>query len=98
MKKGLTFAELRVAYMRAQWNVAWRNLRKSMRDPAELAWRLRADFKHAEPTDYTWFHNQACTAMYNRSMPQPSNQLQKRLTIFHKGVWRVASEVQNAQL
>ena len=86
-------------YNRAVWKAAWRNLRKSMKDPAELAWRLRADFKHAEPLSlYTWFHNHACAVMYNRSMPMPLNHIQKRLTVFHKGVWRYAVEVQHAQL
>lgn len=81
---------------RLEWRAAWRNLRKCMKDPAELAWRLKAPFNHGKPSSYTWFHNAACESMYARSMPQPSNQLQKRLTVFHKGVWRVASEMQNA--
>lgn len=85
-------------YNRLMWKAAWRNLRKSMKDPAELAWRLRHDYQSVTPTNYTWFHNAACAAMYNRSMPMPTNHIQKRLTVFHKGTWRYAVEVQHAQL
>ena len=58
-------------YAQLMFRTAYRNLRKSMKDPAELAWRLRADFKHCAPSAYTFYHNHACAAMYARSMPMP---------------------------
>lgn len=63
---------------RLHWLSAWRNLRKCMKDPAELAWRLHAGFKFPPPTKYTWYHNHACDAMYGRSMPMPLNYLQQK--------------------
>lgn len=62
---------------RLHWRAAWRNLRKCMKDPAELAWRLRHGFSFPPPTSYTWYHNHACTAMYDRSMPMPTNRMGK---------------------
>lgn len=68
----------RMPYDRLLWLTAWRNLRKCMKDPAELAWRLRHGFRFAPTTRYTDMHNLACDAMYARSMPMPLNLLQQR--------------------
>ncbi len=80
-------------YSKLVWACAWRNLRKSMKDPAELAWRLRADFRHGEPTSYTWYHNHACTAMYARSLPDPPNVIERQKVVFHKGIYRYQKHV-----
>lgn len=62
-------------YARIVWRSAWRNLRKCVKSPTELAWRLKTTFKHGEPTLYTWFFNHACDVLYNREMPMPKNRL-----------------------
>jgi hypothetical protein len=68
----------KMPYARLMWLCAWRNLRKCMKDRAELAWRLRHGFRFAPPNEYTWYYNHACDAMYERSMPMPQNLLQRR--------------------
>jgi hypothetical protein len=60
---------------RLHWRAAWHNLRKCMKDPAELAWRLQHGFKFTPPSNYTWFHNKACESMYARSLPNSLNRL-----------------------
>lgn len=67
----------KMPHARIMWRSAWRNLRKCMKDPAELAWRLRHGFRFAPESIYTSYHNKACDVMYERSMPMPKNRMGK---------------------
>jgi hypothetical protein len=60
------------------FRLAWRRLRKMMKDPAELAWRLDPTRKWAISQDTVSYTVPACASMYERSMPLPLNRLGKR--------------------
>lgn len=56
---------------------AWRWLRKCLKDPAEIAWRLNPNSKFYPSEHIRRYTGAACTAMYDRSMPMPLNRLGK---------------------
>lgn len=58
--------------------LAWRRLRKLMKEPAELAWRLDPTRRWAISQSTIDYTVPACAAMYQRSMPAPVNRLNKR--------------------
>ncbi len=62
---------------KVRFRIHYRNLRKCMKDPAAVAWRLNPNNKFNPSEEIKLYVGAACDAMYSRSMPMPKNRLGK---------------------
>jgi hypothetical protein len=64
MAKNRTY---RISNERLDWMTQWRHVRRTMRDPAEMAWRLKR-VKWADDPGIRVLWNIACEVAYSRAM------------------------------
>lgn len=61
------YLKLTSSRTRESWSLQWRHLRRTMRDPAEMAWRLKRVRWADDPAGRTMW-NLACDVAYSRAM------------------------------